>query len=474
MKQVQSYIAALMLVCGVYSASAQQILEGDATISNVKIGKVEDRMFVSMDIIPSGRWNVKSDRAVILTPMIENNDSSVFLPQVRILGRNQYLRHLRNISKDDLGNQIYQAAKTQTIHYEVSLLYDDWMDNSVLILNEDFCGCTQTLLSSNKSLLERYVKPVFNPVFAYVVPKAESVKSRSESGQAYITFHVSKTYIDDTYLNNREELQKILNTIAIARRDKDITITGMQLKGYASPEGKYQDNERIAKGRTEALANYIRNLTEVTEYSITTSYEAENWKGLKEFIRRSDLSEKDDLLAIIDSPKFADNPDGREWKIKSTYPDTYRWLLTNCYPFLRRTDYRVEYTVRPFNLEEAKKLIGSQPQKLSLQEMYNVAQTYEPGSESYNEVFETAVRMFPADETANLNAANSALQRGDTLLAKKYLAKAGESGEAILARGILAMMEGDTNAATALMLKAQGMGIEEATSNLEQIQAILK
>ena len=203
MKQVQSYIAALMLVCGVYSASAQQILEGDATISNVKIGKVEDRMFVSMDIIPSGRWNVKSDRAVILTPMIENNDSSVLLPQVRILGRNQYLRHLRNISKDDLGNQIYQAAKTQTIHYEVSLLYDDWMDNSVLILNEDFCGCTQTLLSSNKSLLERYVKPVFNPVFAYVVPKAESVKSRSESGQAYITFHVSKTYIDDTYLNNR-------------------------------------------------------------------------------------------------------------------------------------------------------------------------------------------------------------------------------------------------------------------------------
>jgi outer membrane protein OmpA-like peptidoglycan-associated protein len=477
MKQVHIYIAALMLVCGAFSASAQQILGGDASISNVKYGKIEDRMFVSMDITPNDKWNVKSNLSIVLTPRIENDENSISLPQVQILGRNQYLRHLRKASEDATGSQVYQASKTRDVHYEVSVPYEEWMDNSELILNEDLCGCTKTLLANAENQIERYMapvaKPVFKPVFAYVVPKAESVKARSESGQAYVTFHVSKTDIDDIYLNNREELQKIRKTIASVREDKDVTITGLYLKGYASPEGKYQDNAYLAKGRTEAVADYIRRLSGGVDYPITTAYEAENWEGLREYISQSDFPEKEELLAIIDSSAFKENPDGREWKIKSSYPDVYLRLLTNCYPFLRRTDYRVEYTVRQFNLEEARALIGSQPQKLSLQEIYNVAQTYEPGSEAYNDVFDTAVRLFPDDETANLNAANSALQRGDTQLARKYLLKAGDSGEAVVTRGILAMLDGDEEIATTLMREAQAMGVKEATSNLEQIQAII-
>lgn len=475
MKYRLSHIAALMLTFCVCSASAQQILGGHASVSNVKIGKTENMMHVSMDITPSGKWKVKSNRSIVLTPMILNEENGIQLPQVRILGRNQYLRYLRNASKDDASNtQVYRASKTQAVHYDNSIPYEDWMGNSKFVLNEDLCGCAQALLASEKSQLEQYEKITFKPVYAYVVPEAEAVKARCASGQAYVTFHVSKTNIDDTYLENKAELQKILNTLALVREDKDVTITGMQLKGYASPEGSYQNNERLAKGRTEAVADYIRNHTSSAGYAITTAYEPENWEGLKDFISRSDLPEKDELLAIIDMPAFADNPDGREWRIKSRYPETYRRLLDNCYPWLRRTDYRVDYTVRAFNLEEAKALVGSQPQKLSLQEMYKVAQSYEPGSDEYNNVFDTAVRMFPNDEVANLNAANSALQRGDTQLAAKYLAKAGDSGAAIVARGILAMLKGDAPKALELMRKAQEMGIKEATSNLEQIQAVLK
>ncbi len=478
MKKVQGYyIAMLLLAFGGFSASAQQILRGDASISNAKIGRVGNRLVVSMDIEPAGgEWDVKSNRAVILTPVVEKGGTSIPLPQIQILGRNQYLRHLRNASKDTSGNMVYQASKTRSLHYSVERPYEEWMDNSALVLNEDLCGCTRTVLSSERSELERnYVqpeRPVFRPVFAYIVPEAEAVKERSESGQAYVTFHVSKTDIDESYMNNRRELNKILETIALVQKDADVTITGIRLKGYASPEGKYQVNEQLAKDRTEAVADYVKRLSGGVRYAVSTAYEAENWEGLKDYLANSDLPEKESILAIIDSPDFAGNPDGREWKIKSTYPETYRTLLTECYPSLRRTDYRVEYTVRSFNLDEARTLVGSNPRKLSLQEMYNVAQSYEPGSDAYNEVFDTAVRMFPDDETANLNAANSALQRGDTLLAKKYLAKAGDSGEAAVARGILAMMEGDGQTAEEMMLKAQRMGIGAASVNLEQIHSI--
>lgn len=473
MKQRYNHIIiVLLLSCVAVTANAQQILNGDASISNVKSGKIEDRLFVSMDIIPSGEWKVKSDKAVVLTPSIEKDAVVAELPKVRILGRNQYLRYLRNASDYDSKDRIYKASKTGTVHYEVSVPYEKWMDNSEIILEDALCGCRQTLLSQNKNGLSRYAVPVFRPVLAYVVPEAEAVKVRNESGSAYVTFRVSKTDIDDAYMNNRAELQKILNTVALVLDDKDVTITGMQLKGFASPEGKYQDNERLAKGRTEAVANYIRNLSRGVEYPISTEYVPENWEGLRDFINHSELPEKNELLAIIDTPVYDSNPDAREWKLKSTYPETYKRLLANCYPFLRRTDYKVEYTVRPFSLEEAKALLGTSPQKLSLQEMYNVAQTYTPGSDEYNDVFDTAVRMFPEDETANLNAANSALQRGDVNLARKYIAKAGDGGEAVLARGVLAMMEGDAETAETLLNKAKSMGIEEADANLEQIKII--
>ena len=62
----------------------------------------------------------------------------------------------------------------------------------------------------------------------------------------------------------------------------------------------------------------------------------------------------------------------------------------------------------------------------------------EPGSDRYDEIFETAVRMFPADATANLNAANIAMGKKDMKNAERYLSKAGDTPEAVYARGIYA------------------------------------
>lgn len=474
MKRVYLYIAALVALCSAQPAMGQQILGGKANVKNVKIGKVADKMFVSMDIEPDGKWNVKSNQSIVLTPSIASGDNVVMLPKVLILGRNQYLYHQRNASAAADMQNMYKAKKTGMVHYETSVSYAEWMCVSDLVLNDDLCGCCKTLLASNHNQIEQYNAGVFNPVFAYVVPKAEAVKMRAESGQAYVTFHVSKTNIDERYLNNTQELQKIVDAIELVRKDKDVTITGLRLKGHASPEGSYESNVRLAKGRTEAVAAYVRKLSGDNSLKITTTYEAEDWAGLRKYIEESGMRERKALLDIIDSPALDSNPDAREWRIKNTYPEAYRHLLNECYPMLRRTDFWVEFNVRSFNLEESKAQMKTSPHKLSLQEMYNVAQTYEPGSDAYNEVFDTAVRMFPDDATANLNAANSALQRGDTTLAEKYLAKAGNTTEAYVARGILAKLKGDPNTAVSLLRKAKEMGAKAAEPNLKQIENNLK
>lgn len=160
--------------------------------------------------------------------------------------------------------------------------------------------------------------------------------------------------------------------------------------------------------------------------------------------------------------------------MRTEYPEAYRTLLRDCFPALRHSDYVVAYTVRGFDVEEARKLIWKEPQKLSLQEMYAVAQTYGTGSKEYNEVFETAVRLFPDDEAANLNAANAAMQRGDTAGAARYLEKAGEGASAEYARGILAALRGEYDAASVYLQKAKAGGITEADDALRQIERMKK
>ena len=75
-------------------------------------------------------------------------------------------------------------------------------------------------------------------------------------------------------------------------------------------------------------------------------------------------------------------------------------------------------------------MLRENPRMLSLHEMFMVAQSYEPGSPDYNEVFEVAVRLFPSDPVANLNAAITAFNRHDIPAAERYLAKAGNQPQA--------------------------------------------
>ena len=145
-------------------------------------------------------------------------------------------------------------------------------------------------------------------------------------------------------------------------------------------------------------------------------------------------------------------------------------MLQDCYPALRRTDYTVDYTIRGFNVEEAKEVIKTRPQNLSLQEMFAVAQTYQPGSEEFNHVFDVAVRMYPDDPTANLNAANALLERKEAEQALRYLEKAGNSPQADNARGVALILLERYDEALPCLQRAAQAGIREAEENLKYIR----
>jgi hypothetical protein len=104
-----------------------------------------------------------------------------------------------------------------------------------------------------------------------------------------------------------------------------------------------------------------------------------------------------------------------------------------------------------------------------LEEFFILAQTYEPGSEKFNDLFETAVRMYPDDAVANLNAANSAILRGDYTAALRHIDKAGDMPEAIYTRGVLEVYREDNEAAKGYFTEAQRLGVAKAEEVLIEI-----
>ena len=438
---------------------------------NVRMARNGEYMAVTMDLDLKD-IKVRNDRALVLTPVISNGDSLVSLLSVGIYSHNRWYYYQRNgetmiTGADEISWK--ESQKPETVAYETVVPYKEWMNGSYLELICGEYGCCRKLIESTTSdaLASYEEKAPYIPGFIYVRPQAEPRKTRFINGTAYIGFPVNETVIYPGFQDNLNELGKIRATIDSVRNDSDVTINAMSIKGFASPESPYANNQRLAKGRTQAVKKYVDDLYSFAPDFISVSSEPEDWEGLRRFVDASSLPNRKAILEIIDSDR---EPDNKEWKIKSEYKEDYRYMLDHFYPYLRHSDYVIEYTIRSYSdPAEIGRIMKKRPQNLSLNEFHVYAQTLEPGSPEFIEVFETAVRMYPEDEIANLNAANTAMARGDMINAVRYLDKAGTSPEAIYAIGVCAFLTGNLDDAREMMEKALELGIEEAAEVLAHL-----
>ena len=450
--------------------AAQSLSGGRVNILNKEVKRAGDYVNVNMDM-RLDNLNLKSNRGAVIIPMIVNQGDTAKLPAVEIMGRKRYIYYQRNGKAATESPSIvekYRKGEAQNIHYQERVAYRSWMENSQLVIGQDACGCNQAIVE--EGLLQRIGEALPGPMklcYAYIQPPAEPVKARSEKGTARLQFDLNKYTVNTRLANNKAELEKMRKTIDLIKDDPDVHITSITLHGYASPDGSYANNERLAKNRTKAVYSYLRNIYPVEEKLISFSSTAEDWQGVKDYLAHNNIPQQQTVSDIIATNL---SPDAKEKSIATKAGAAHRYLIDNIYPQLRRTEYAVNYEVRNFNLEEARKLVKTQPQKLSLNEMYAVANSYEKGSKEYNEVFDVAVKMYPDDKLANLNAANAALDRGDKVSAEQYLKKAGNSAQADNAYGALAAQNKDYTKAKTYFQKAADTGLEEAKANLEELQ----
>lgn len=441
-------------------------------ISDISLSRSGSAMNVKMNM-NLGDLRVKRNQAAIYIPVLVNGEDSLELNPVGVYGAARYMQYIRKANTAIWGpkeTSFKYSKRPEVYSFNQTVTYQDWMNGAQLKINRRDFGCCNKLIDLCDAPVSGWSEISYTPECVFQTAQTVTVKTREITGRAYVDFPVNQTVIYPDYRRNEIELGTIIATIDSVKNDPDITIDALSIKGFASPEGPYDNNVRLAKGRTEALKTYVQQLYKFPEGFIQTSYEPEDWEGLRQWVEASNIDNKEGILAIIDSDLA---PDPKNTKIQTTYPVQYKFLLDNVYPALRHSDYRIQYTIRQFvDVAEIAEVIKRAPQKLSLNEMYLLADSLEPGSPEYNEVYEIAVRMYPMDETANLNAANVAMQRGNMEDAGKYLAKAGNSPEAIYARGIFAANNGDYETAMEYF-RAAAPSLPKAAEALRVLEQVL-
>lgn len=453
---------ALMVIPAVAQQETIWVAGDDVAVKNMSVARSGENLVVDMDV-NLDNLNLPSNMRLVFTPVVQGGGHSKLMPPVVVNGKKQQISYDRYGHKDyaEKTLAVRRRNKTgQTVHYTGSLPYETWMENANVALAEDLCGCGD-VFDQQSTVLER----MRHYDMVYVRPKAEARKERHEKGRAFLDFPVDKITLYPDYRNNPRELDKIFRTINVVREDKNATITNISIHGYASPESPYEHNAYLAENRARTLKEYVARLTDLDESLFKVEHTPEDWDGLRNYVTEGNLTHKSEVLALIDDESL--DPDSKEWKIKLQYPEDYRFMLSAWYPALRHSDYEVSYYIRPFSVDEAKALLHTKPQQLSLEEMFMVAQTYEPGSAEFDEVFAIAVRMYPDDPTANLNVACTLVEAGDYARAQPYLDKAGNVPEALYVRGVVAAKQGRTAEARGLWKQAAGAGLQQASRSLD-------
>ena len=491
MKRILLPIIALLSTI-VVTAQTTIVLTGDkkgetrVTATNIQVASTDNRTMLSLDFILDS-LRVSSNRYRAFTPVIVSKDQSQRqrMKTLIVSGRTQDIVFERDGIDPFYADNYVKVRRyndtPQTYSYTDAVERQSWHRNADIIVECDLCGCAD---QKNLEQAQLYTLKDLDPyeliAFANVVP-APTKKERNLHGSAYITFVVNKWEMKPDYMNNRAEIRKITDTLDVMVKDPNVSVREIKIHGYASPESPYDHNLMLATNRAQSLTDYVRRLYNLpANVFAKAKATAENWEGLRAAVVDMDetiLPHKQQIMATIDKVlgdlknHVTNQVDRDELSIRSKYPDEYRYLLQNVYPGLRRSDYDISFNFSDFTLEQAKQIYKTKPYQLSLREMWDVANTYEPYSNEYNKVMQTAVNIYPDAPEALINLANVAIRQKDLLKAESLLERAGDSGEAQNARAVIAIIQKRYADAERLLQSAAQKGVN-INKNLEAIKLL--
>ncbi len=253
-----------------------------------------------------------------------------------------------------------------------------------------------------------------------------------------------------------QDLVKILKEI----NDNNETraLQGIEVSAYASPDGKYDFNEKLAEKRQDVSDKFLKGQLKKIgmKADVNTKYTAEDWDGFQQLISQSNLQDKEVILRVL---SMYQDPEEREQQIRNM-SSVYTEIADGILPELRRARLLVNYDVIGRSDEQIIAQFNEDPNKLSVEEMLYGGNRLMTDPAQKTAWYAKTQEIYPSDYRAFNNQAQLAIMSGDNQQAEAYLNKAAainaNAPEVNANKAILAMKSGDIAAAEQYMGKASG------------------
>ncbi|MDE5970641.1 MAG: hypothetical protein K2G74_07440, partial [Muribaculaceae bacterium] len=301
----------------------------------------------------------------------------------------------------------------------------------------------------------------------------------NEKYAADILFLINRANIRNDQLKTSEMID-LNNEIANANAAKNRQIKELNISSYASPDGTWAFNSKLAQDRENTTKKYLNdqlkkdNITEFGE--LTANFTPEDWEGFQKLVAKSNIQDKDLILSILSMYK---DPEQREREIRNL-SSVFDQLAETILPQLRFSRITASIDVIGKSDQEIMELFQTNPSALSVDEILYAAtltnnnaqkiKIYETAARQYPNDYRTfndlgvaqfiagdynaaqanfaqAARIAPSEAQPQLNLGLASLVKKDYRDAKQKFGNASNLNEVNDALGTLYLMQGDVNAA---------------------------
>lgn len=351
-------------------------------------------------------------------------------------------------------------SKGATITKKVSFDYAPGMEKSYLELRGTVKYKTKAVAVPSKKVVDgaitTYMLVDRKGRIDYKSDGYQDVIKQTAEGQ--ILYNINSAEVRNSQLKSRsiKDFQAAID--AIKANDR-MNIVSTDVVAYASPDGEEDKNAELSDNRSKTAEKAFNTVTKNhgVDAPVNVRSIAEDWEGFQELVAESDIEDKELIIRVL---SMYSDPAVREQEIRNMSA-IYRDLAKEVLPELRRARFIANVEFINYTSEELLNLIDNNIDVLDEEALLRSATLVEDADDKLA-IYRKAVEKY-GSQRAQYNIGVVYLNMNEISKAKNAFAKVAEDGDLYNALGVIALREGDYNAAAEYFAYANcEAGVENA------------
>lgn len=321
-----------------------------------------------------------------------------------------------------------------TATFEQTLAYDPSMEAADLVITGKLYKQTKEkgALPETKIADATIITPyLVDKTFKVLTEQDALVRQFDKTTTATINFEKGKSDVRANEIKDAD-LVALMDWMQAAQTNPKIKITGIEINGYASPDGEVAKNDDLSADRTVAARKALTELMEkakLTAYTDTNAYAlakfGEDFEGFKNQLAVTTTISEADKNLFIRILEMTKDPEQRE-KDMINLGKVYTELERDVFPMIRRAVIVVKYTEYGLTDDEFRDASVNNPNSLSVEELLFTADKLITDPNEKARIYGIAAANFSNDHRTHTNLGAALFELGNTKAAAASFKKANE------------------------------------------------